>query len=123
MRKRHWTRSNLWTAPALAAMLAWGCRQTHKEVAFFGEPHPDHHRTYATAIDYPDVVTETPEAIRDTLPPRTLDSRERCEIREIQLTEAVHLGMANSEIVKSGGQFLSSGNTLLNAPDRAPVRD
>ena len=119
MRKRHWTRSNLWTAPALAAMLAWGCRQTHKEVAFFGEPHPDHHRTYATAIDYPDVVTETPEAIRDTLPPRTLDSRERCEIREIQLTEAVHLGMANSEIVKSGGQFLSSGNTLLNAPDRA----
>ena len=118
MRKRDWIRSTSWTAAALAALLAGGCRQTHKDVAFFGDADQDHYRTHATAIEYPDVVTETPETVRDSLPPRTLDAQDRCDIRDIQLTEAVHLGMENSEIVRSGGQFLTPGNTLLTAADR-----
>ena len=118
MRKIHWMRSKPWTAATLAALLAWGCRNTHKDVSFLGEADQDHYRTHATAIQYPNVVTETPVAIRDSLPPRTLDSKDRCEIREIHLTEAVHIGMSNSEIVKSGGQFLSAGNTLLTSSDR-----
>ena len=118
MRKIHWMRSKPWTAATLAALLAWGCRNTHKDVSFLGDADQDHYRTHATAIEYPDVVTATPEAIRDSLPPRTLDSKDRCEIREIHLTEAVHIGMSNSEIVKSGGQFLSAGNTLLTSSDR-----
>ena len=118
MRNRDWLRTYSWTASALAVLLAWGCRQTHKDVAFFGDADQDHYRSHATAIGYPDVVTETPETVRDSLPPRTLDNKERCEIREIQLVEAVHIGMENSEIVRSGGQFLSAGNSLLTSPDR-----
>ncbi len=113
MRKRNWIRSTSSTAAALAALLAGGCRQTHKDVGFLGEADQDHYRAHATAIEYPDVVTQTPENVRDSLPPRTLDAKDRCEIREIQLTEAVHIGMSNSEIVKSGGQFLTAGNSLL----------
>lgn len=118
MRKRHWMRSKPWTAAALAALLAWGCRNTHKDVSFLGDPDPDYYRTHATAIEYPDVVTETPETIRDSLPPHTLDSKDHCEIREIHLVEAVHIGMANSEIVRSGGQFLTAGNALLMGSER-----
>jgi outer membrane protein TolC len=99
-------------------LLACGCRDTHKDVSFLGEADRDHYRTHATAIEYPDVVTETPENVRDSLPPRTLDAKDRCEIRDIQLTEVVHIGMENSEIVRSGGQFLSAGNSLLTSPDR-----
>ncbi len=118
MRNSDWIRSNSWTAAALAALLAWGCRQTHKDVSFLGDADQDHYRTHATAIEYPDVVTETPETVRDSLPPRTLDTKDRCEIRDIQMTEAVHIGMQNSEIVRSGGQFLTAGNSLLTSPDR-----
>jgi hypothetical protein len=118
MRNRHWMRSKPWTAAALAALLAWGCRNTHKDVSFLGDPDPDYYRSHATAIEYPDVVTETPETIRDSLPPHTLDSKDHCEIREIHLVEAVHIGMSNSEIVRSGGQFLTSGNALLMGSDR-----
>ncbi len=119
MRKRDWIRSTSWTAAAFAVLLAGGCRQTHKDVAFLGEADQDHYRTHATAIEYPDVVTETPESVRDSLPPRTLDAKDRCEIRDILLPEAIHIGMENSEIVRSGGQFLSPGNSLLTSPDRA----
>ena len=118
MRKRDWIRSTAWTAAAWAALLSGGCRQTHKDVAFLGDADQDHYRTHATAIEYPDVVTATPESVRDSLPPRTLDAKDHCEIRDILLTEAVQIGMENSEIVRSGGQFLSAGNPLLTSPDR-----
>ncbi len=118
MRKRHWIQSKLYTAAALAALLSGGCRNTHKEASFLGDADQDHYRTHATEVSYSDIVTETPEAVRDSLPPRTLDAKERCEIRDIQLSEAVHIGMANSAIVKSGGQFLSAGNSILNSADR-----
>ena len=119
MRKRFWIRSIPWSASALAALLAWGCHHTHKEVSYLDIAEDDHYRTHATAIEYPDVVTSTAETVRDTLPPRTLDTRDRCEIREIQLTEAVQIAMTNSEIVKSGGQFLSPGNPLLSSSTNA----
>lgn len=119
MRKRHWIHAKLSTAAALAALLSGGCHNTHKEASFLGDADQDHYRTHATEIGYPDVVTETPESIRESLPPRTLDAKDRCEIRDLQLSEAVHTGMANSAIVRSGGQFLSAGNTLLTAADRA----
>ncbi len=118
MRKSRGNHYRTLTASAMAAVLAWGCQNTHKEVSFRGEPDADHYRTHATAIEYPDVVTETPEAVRDSLPPRTLDTQERCEIRDIQLADVVQYGLAHSEIVKSGGQFLSAGNGILNSPDR-----
>jgi len=118
MRKKYWMRSTPWTAAALATLLAWGCQHTHKETSFLGEADQDYYRTHATAIEYPDVVTETPESVRDTLPPHTLDTQDHCEIRELKLTEAVHIGMTNSEIVRSGGQFLAAGNTLLAGSDR-----
>ncbi len=118
MRKRHWLRSTGCTSAVLAALLAWGCRNTHKDVSFLGEADHDYYRSHATAIEHPDIVTPTPEAIRDSLPPRTLESRDHCEIRDLPLTEAVYIGMTNSEIVKSGGQFLSPANPLLNSADR-----
>ncbi len=118
MRNRDWLKSKAWTAAAIASLLSWGCRHTHKDVSFLGEADQDHYRTHATAIEYPDVVTATPETVRDSLPPRTLDANERCEIRDLELTAAIHLGMQNSEVVRSGGQFLSAGNSLLTSPDR-----
>ncbi len=118
MRKRHWLRSTSCTSAVLAALLAWGCRNTHKDVSFLGEADHDYYRSHATTIEHPDIVTPTPEAIRDSLPPRTLESRDHCEIRDLPLTEAVFIGMTNSEIVKSGGQFLSPANPLLNSADR-----
>jgi outer membrane protein TolC len=118
MRKYSQLRSRTWTALVLASLTAVGCHQTHKEVSFLGDAEQDHYRTHATAIEYPDVQTETPEAVRDSLPPRTLNTQDECEIREISLTEAIHLGMSHSEVVKSGGQFLTSGSSVVNNADR-----
>lgn len=118
MRKYSGNRSRTWTYLVLASLTSFGCHQTHKEVSFLGDADQDHYRSHATAIEYPDVQTETPEAIRDSLPPRTLDSQDQCEIREISLIEAIHLGMSNSEVVKAGGQFVTTGSTVVNNSDR-----
>lgn len=118
MRKSRWNHCRNLTASAMAAVLLWGCHNTHKELSFLGEADPDYYRTHATSIEYPDVVTETPEAVRDSLPPRTVNSEEDCEIRDITLADAVQYGLSKSEIVRSGGQFLSPGNGLLNSPER-----
>lgn len=118
MRKHAGQLSTTWTSLVLATLTAVGCHESRKDVSFFGDADQDHYRSHATAIAYPDIHTETPEAIRDTLPPRTLDDHETAEIRELSLAEAIHLGMSNSEIVKSGGQFVTSGSSVVNNSDR-----
>jgi outer membrane protein TolC len=103
----------------LASLTAVGCHQTHKDVSFLGDAEQDHYRAHATAVEYPDVQTETPPLVRDSLPPRTLDSQDHCEIRDITLAEAIHLGFSHSEVIKAGAQFLQS--TQFGNADRVPT--
>lgn len=118
MRKYSQLRSRTWTALVLASLTAVGCHQTHKDVSFLGDAEQDHYRTHATAVEYPDVHTETPPLVRDSLPPRTLESKDECEIRDLTLAEAIHLGFSHSDVIKSSAQFLTSNATLYTSPDR-----
>lgn len=118
MRKHSDLRSRTWTSLVLASLTAVGCHQTHKDVSFLGDAEQDHYRTHATAVEYPDVHTETPPLVRDSLPPRTLDSQDHCEIRDITLAEAIHLGFSHSDVIKSSGQFLTANSSIYTNPDR-----
>ena len=115
-RLKTWKPLNLLLAVLLP--LTSGCKVGLDTWWYLGKekPHQEQYRENVLEIDSPDVVQASPEEIETTAPPRTLASRERDEIWELGVEEAIHQALANSEIIRTAGQFLSPANNLLNNP-------
>ncbi len=106
-------------ATALAVLLS-GCVHRTDPLHY---PHDDpvqHYRDYAETINYPDVCTSTPHEVAYSGEPHTLLSEERSEPWDMPLAEAVAIALRNNRVIRSAGQFLSPGNTLLTSGDRTP---
>lgn len=115
-RFRTWKLFNLLLAMLLP--LSSGCRVGLDQWWYLGEekPHQEQYRENATEIDHPKVAQALPEGIELTAPPRTLATQEREEIWDLGIEEAIHQALANSEILRTSGQFLSPNNNLLSNP-------
>ncbi|MCA9052377.1 MAG: TolC family protein, partial [Planctomycetaceae bacterium] len=100
-----------------ALVVCSGCRQTPLDRHYVGEAGNGHYKGHATAIEYPNVQSCTPEIVQVSLEPHTVREREEFEMRPISLQEAVLLALQNAQIVRSNAQFLSTGNQLLNNPN------
>jgi outer membrane protein TolC len=90
-----------------------GCLGPNPQFSYIGSPDNRYYRAHATEINYPAEVTETPEEVSYSLPPRTVATEtapEESERREITLSDAIFIAMQESDIIRSGGQFLSRGN-------------
>lgn len=107
------------TAGAIALLLV-GCQQDPPEVSYLGEPDASYYRDRATEIDYPAVDFATSDAVAVTQAPRTLLDVNEMPIRDITLSEALQIGMKNSEIIRSNAQFLTTGNGLYTNAERTP---
>jgi outer membrane protein TolC len=105
-------------AVALLGLLALvGCRSFGEPALhYLGKSDLEHYVDRATSVAAPDVETVAADNIA-TLPPHTINDRTRDTIRDITLTEAIHLTLANSDIIRERGQFLSPTNPLLNNPE------
>ena len=73
----------------------------------------------AAKVEYPPVEPPTPQEAF-ALDPRRLRNERNDVVRKITLTEALHTALTNSDVVRSHGQFLAPGSTLLNHPDVVP---
>jgi outer membrane protein TolC len=99
---------------ALAAIAVTGCQPT-RTFYFFERDDDSHYRGFATQIDYPDAEGHGVQ----TLPPPMLRNFEDYKFWDLSLEEAIHIALANSEVVRTlrGG---IPDNTLAN-PDFAPT--
>ncbi|MBW3538627.1 MAG: TolC family protein, partial [Planctomycetes bacterium] len=108
----------------LAALVACsGCVSPWSQLHFFQTtPFPQseiaYYKEIATQIAEP--VGE-PEAHSDAVlaseAPHRIRHPSDADIIDLTLADAIHLSLANSEIIRSSGEFLSPGNTLLRNPE------
>ncbi|WP_165441562.1 TolC family protein [Rubinisphaera italica] len=105
---------------ALLVPVSSGCQVGFPKYYFLGKPKPqlEQYRETGQEIDYPNVAQAHPPEIETTAPPRTVANSDaaRDEIWDLGLQEAVHLSLANSDVIRSAGQFLSPNNSLLANP-------
>nr|MDQ3332177.1 TolC family protein [Planctomycetota bacterium] len=83
---------------------------------YLGDSDLEYYVDRATSVASPDVRTVAADNVA-SLPPHTINDRTRDAIRDVTLTEAIHLTLANSDVIRERGQFLSPTNPLLNNPE------
>jgi len=95
-----------------------GCRSGVSQWWYVGEENPEqeHYRQAAMEIDYTDVVQPLNHEVEKTAPPRTIISRKRDEVWDLPLQEAIHMALANNDIIRSSSTFLSPGSPLFTNP-------
>lgn len=116
---RKWIRRKFGFAATLLAV-GVGCASSRTDVSYLGDSNVSYYRGHATDIDYPALQTSHSEEVVSTLPPLTVRDKTKLPIRDISLTEAVQTALMNSQIIRSAGTFLSTGNALYTNPDRIP---
>lgn len=95
-----------------------GCQSGVSQWWYVGKENPEqeHYRQAAAEIDYTNVVQPQNPEVEKTAPPRTIISRKRDEVWDLPLQEAIHMALANNDIIRSSSQFLSPGSPLFTNP-------
>src|SRR5262249_24945754 len=80
--------------------------------------------------DHPEVDEPTPDVVAATRKPRRLGDRNRDEIWDLSLAEAIHLALTNSKFIRTAGEFQTlgtPGNTgsqvMVNPTNVASIYD
>ncbi len=103
----------IWLCLMAVCAQSLGCVGPNPKFNYIGSPDNRYYKAHATQVDYPAMVTSTPDEVTFSQPPRTVataDAPEESERREISLSDAIFIAMQESDIIRSGGQFLSRGN-------------
>lgn len=115
---RGWIGKRWGLAALLLAGIGVGCAHSRTDVNYLGEPNVSYYRGHATQIDYPAVDTPQAPEVVTARPPLTVRDKTNLPIREIALGEVVQIALSNSQIIRTAGTFLSTGNALYTNPDR-----
>ncbi len=106
-----------WASVVLGGGLLVGCSSSEKKLSYIGEADLEHYKDVVTSIDYPAVNEETADEVSYSDEPRRIRKPRKDEVWNLGLEEAVHTALANNEVIRDNGQFLSSSNRLLTNPD------
>ncbi len=92
-----------------------------KPLHYLGEASLQYYKDQATQIDYPISDEGVAEEVKLTERPRTIRDREKDDIWNITLQEALHIAIENSKVIRStqilGQQGVAASNQLLSSPD------
>lgn len=94
----------------------WGDTKT---LHYLGEADLQYYNGVATDIDYPVVDQPTPDEVKFAEKPRTVLDRQKDELWDMTLAEALHMALANNTVIRSG-TLLSPGNSLFTNPNATP---
>ncbi|MBS0261003.1 MAG: TolC family protein [Planctomycetes bacterium] len=109
----------------IGAMLP-GCSGPDKKLTYLGDPAPLDVQDHVMEIDHPDIDEPTPEAVTMSRKPRHIGDRNRDEIWDLSLSEAIHIALTNSKILRTAGEFGassspgSSASQVLNNANGVP---
>ncbi|MBI3866466.1 MAG: TolC family protein [Planctomycetia bacterium] len=105
---------------ALAAAMLPGCSGPDKKISYLGDPAPLEVHDHVMEIDHPELDEPTPDAVKLVHKPRRLGDRNRDEIWDLSLAEALHMALTNSRILRVRGDYRSAGSLVMANPDNAP---
>ncbi len=114
---RGWIRKKWKLAALLLTGVGVGCANSRTDVSYLGDPNVSYYRGHATEIDFPAVDQPLAPEVVSTGPPVTVRDKENLPIRDITLNQAVQTSLMNSQIIRSAGTFLSTGNALYTNPN------
>lgn len=85
---------------ALLSTALVGCRAP-REVYYLGEADLQHYKDKSLAVEYPNVDQPTPQEVVFSLKPRTIRDRNKDEVWNLSLTEAIHTAITNNKLIRT----------------------
>jgi len=110
-----WSRSIRWINALLMSSALISCRNV-KPVSYLGDADLQYYRDRTTQIEYSNVDQPTNEGVVITQRPHTVRDREKDEIWELTLLQAVHIGVQNNKIIRTR----ANNQVLLQTPLTVP---
>ncbi len=100
-----WCRSIRWInslmlGSALLSTVLVGCRAP-REVYYLGEADLQHYKDKSLAVEYPNVDQPTPPEVAFSLKPRTIRDRNKDEVWNLTLTEAIQTAVTNNKLIRT----------------------
>ncbi len=106
------------TISSLLGTSLLGCASNPELKYLGGDKELNYYKTAATTIDYPAVETQTSQEAAYAKRPRTVFDREKEEIWEVSLSQAIQMAIQNNHIVRSRSNTGAS-SAILSAGDGA----
>ncbi len=103
-----------------AAVIALaGCfyRKGPDELHYLGSDGPDYYKDVATQIEFPTTEEERPAQVTSTNEPHTIANRQKDQVWDLTLSQALEIALANNKIIRSAGSFNAPGNALMTNPN------
>ncbi len=104
---------------ALAGAMLPGCSGPDKKITYLGDPGPLDYRDQVTEIAHPAVDEPTPDVVAATKKPRRLGDRNRDELWDLSLAEAIHMALVNNKVLRVRGDFRTTGSQVYAPGDLA----
>ena len=119
---RRWSRPVVIGSVSLSLAIS-GCAGPQAAVQYWGSADNQFYKSVATEIDHPALMTESPESVAFTEPPKTIADKAPTEVWDLPLSEAIRLTLMNSDVVRTNGSFLAGGGVLNNVNGITSVYD
>jgi outer membrane protein TolC len=110
------------TALCIALQLLYSCKApVPVKKHYIGDPQPAEYIAESTKIAQTEVFDRGVEPASFAVEPYRLRGKRVDDPWDVTLTEAIHIALKNSRIIRQSGAFLSPGNPIFNNPDFAPT--
>lgn len=116
------TRSIRWIHALLATAALAGCRGA-EHLYYLGDADLQYYKDKTLEVEYPNVSEPTPPEVAYTQAPRTVKDAEVEEYWDLSLQEAIMLAIANNKMIRSRGEFLTSGALIRNPTNSPSIYD
>jgi outer membrane protein TolC len=102
-----------------AVVVLAGCfyRKGPDELHYLGSDGPDYYKDVATQIEFPTTEEERPAQVTSTNAPHTLFNRDKDQVWDMTLSQALELALANNKIIRTAGSFTTPGGPLMSNPN------
>jgi outer membrane protein TolC len=97
-----------------------GCSTSPKPVTYLGHSDLQYYKGLATKVDYPTRPASDNPAAFASQEPRRIRHPQKDDIWDLSLSEAIHIALKNSTLIRAREQLQLPRNPLINNPDQSP---
>jgi outer membrane protein TolC len=102
---------------AVVALAGCFYRKSPDELHYLGGDGPNYYKDVATSIEFPTTEEERPPQVTVTNQPHTIFNRQKDQVWDLTLAQALEMALANNKIIRSAGAFTTPGNALMSNPN------
>ncbi len=106
-------------AASVLGTTLFGCATGDPELKYLGDKQLSYYKQAATTIDYPAVDTQVNQEASFAKRPRTVTDRDKDEVWEVSLTQAIQLAVQNNSMIRTRADNRAT-SVILSGGERAP---